>query len=47
MAQMSRVAAVEGDTLKLARPLYWNFTRSPSVVPITMLEGAGALIKCN
>jgi hypothetical protein len=41
MAQINRVMAVNGNTLTLERPLYFDYINTPQVFKLTMVENAG------
>ncbi len=41
MSQIDKVTAVSGNTVTLERPLYFNYTNSPAVFKLPMIEQAG------
>jgi hypothetical protein len=41
MDQVDRVVGISGNTISLERPLYFNYTNSPQVFPLSMIENDG------
>ena len=41
MAQIDKVTAIAGNVITLERPLYFNYTNSPQVYHLPMIEGVG------
>jgi hypothetical protein len=41
MVQINRVSSVNGTTVTLERPLYFDYTNSPKAYKLTMIEGVG------
>lgn len=41
MSQIDRVTALSGNTVTLERPLYFNYSNSPQVYKLSMVENAG------